>query len=117
MPFEYKIDHSNHSAIIHLKGKLIENSDYERIISDIDEFLAADVKFIALDLLQLEYLNSGGLNLMLKILTKARNSGGDVVLFNLSSRLKELIIMTKLDSVFTISTNQHEALKILNQKI
>jgi anti-sigma B factor antagonist len=54
-------------------------------------------------------MNSTGLNVLLMILTKARKSGGEAVLCNLSANISSLLSVTKLNSVFTVYNSLDEA--------
>jgi anti-sigma B factor antagonist len=50
---------------------------------------------------------------MIGILTKARNAGGEVVITGLSPKIKQLLVITKLNSVFKITESIKEAAHIL----
>jgi anti-sigma B factor antagonist len=65
---------------------------------------------VILNLLNLEYINSSGVNIFLKILTKSRNLGGDSILCNLNSVIEKLLITTKLNTIFRVQ-NQIENLE------
>jgi anti-sigma B factor antagonist len=65
---------------------------------------------VILNLLNLEYINSSGVNNILKILTKSRNLGGDSILCNLNSVIEKLLITTKLNTIFRVQ-NQIENLE------
>jgi anti-sigma B factor antagonist len=55
------------------------------------------------------YLNSSGLNSLISLLTKARKSGGEVMIANVSPKVKDLLIITRLNTVFTVTDSVQEA--------
>ena len=57
---------------------------------------------IYLDLKELEYLNSSGLNVLIQILTQARNHGAEVYLQHIPQEIDKLLLITKLKSIFKI---------------
>lgn len=117
MSFQYSVSDVGSKIIISFRGKLIEKDESDTLLIEISDLINQGTSFFAIDLKNLEYFNSTGLNILLKMLTKARNAGGEVVLFNCSARLNELILLTKLDSVFTMASDKNDALGKLDQKI
>ena len=63
---------------------------------------------------KVSYINSSGLNLLVRLLTKARNKGGELVLISLSESVEKLFFITKLNSIFTICADATEAQNIFN---
>ncbi|MBK6523287.1 MAG: hypothetical protein IPG08_13725 [Sphingobacteriaceae bacterium] len=47
------------------------------------------------------------------MLTKARKVGGEAVLYNLNKKIQELILITKLNTLFKVANTKEEAMKIL----
>jgi anti-sigma B factor antagonist len=65
---------------------------------------------IVVDLSQVEYMSSAGLRELVAALKKARKvAGGDVRLASLSQRVKEVLELAGLDTIFHIYTTQVEA--------
>lgn len=91
---------------IFLKGRLLEISDAKEIIEWVDHKLQQKGwKYLFIDLAELDYINSSGLSVFLQILTKTRKNGHDVLLKNISPKVHELLIITKLNAVFNIVNN------------
>ena len=63
---------------------------------------------------KVSYINSSGLNLLVRLLTKVRNKGGELVLISISESVEKLFFITKLNSIFTICANVMEAQNIFN---
>ena len=66
---------------------------------------------VILNLHDLQYMNSTGLNILISVLTKTRNAGGDTYLCRLSQSVRTLFIVTKLDQVFQIFPSETDAVE------
>jgi anti-sigma B factor antagonist len=62
----------------------------------------------------MDYMNSSGLNVLVNILTKARSHSGEVVVSNVSGKVKELFLITKLNTLFQVTESLEEAEKVLH---
>lgn len=58
-------------------------------------------------------MNSSGLNTLIQLLTKTRNSGGETVIYNMNKKINELLLITKLNTLFKIVETEQEALTLL----
>ena len=68
---------------------------------------------VVLDMGQLQYMNSTGLNILISVLTRTRQGGGETLISGMSTGVKQLFTVTKLDTVFTIKDTVEEALATL----
>lgn len=110
MVFDYHISEENNFQILKLSGELIDKHQAVDLIRSIDGLLDTDKNKWALDLSDLKYMNSSGLNVLIQILTKTRNKGGESVIFNVSKKVNELLVITKLNTLFKVSGTKEEAL-------
>lgn len=106
---EYKIEEQAGYHLITLSGRLIEKNQADGLIGKFEELKSGGPKRYVLDLGNLEYVNSTGLNLLIGMFTQARNSGGELVIGGISPKVKKLMVMTKLDSIFKIYNSVAEA--------
>lgn len=111
MDFSYEINDADDIQIILFKGKLMANHLAEDLLSEIDGLVRNNHNQFILDLSELEYMNSSGLNTFIHILTKARNAGGEAIIAHLSDTVSKLLVTTKLTTVFKISKNTETALQ------
>ena len=88
--------------LISLMGRLTEKEQSEELIAAFEEMLSKGENSVLLELSALEYVNSSGLNLLIGMLTKARNVGGELAICGVSDKVRQLLIMTRLDSIFKI---------------
>ncbi|MGB1206456.1 MAG: STAS domain-containing protein [Chitinophagales bacterium] len=109
----FNITEQENFVIIALKGKLIGQHQIATIIDDIEDKIADEKTHFIAELSEVQLINSTGLGVLLSILTKARNAGGELILANLSEQIKKLLIVTKLNAIFTIEPNLEKAIEKL----
>jgi anti-anti-sigma factor len=115
MTFDYKIDPNKGYHTIALKGHLFDKSQTGLLYEQLDELIGQGNLHYVIDLGGLDNLGSGGIQVMLHILTKARNRGGEALVTNPPARIKNLLTITKLDSIFTHVESPADAAKYFNQ--
>lgn len=113
MIFNHTINIENNIAFINIEGELIEKNQATNLLAAVEELNAKGITKLALNLENLKYMNSSGLNTLIQLLTKARVGGGEAVLFNLNKKINELILITKLNTLFKIVSTKEEAVKLL----
>lgn len=106
---EYTITDKGDYKLITLSGRLIEKSQAEGLIKEFEGLAVNGADKYLMSLTDLEYVNSSGLNLLIGMFTQARNSGGELVIGGISPKVKKLMVMTKLDSIFKIYDSVEEA--------
>ena len=106
---EYKIADHGDAKLITLSGRLIEKSQADDLIKELESLIESGTNRYLMSLEDLEYVNSTGLNLLIGMFTSARNSGGELVIGGISPKVKKLMVMTKLDSIFKIYHSVAEA--------
>ena len=102
MPFQYEISAINGLRLISLMGRLKEKEQSEELIAAFEEMLSKGENSILLELSSLEYVNSSGLNLLIGMLTRVINAGGELAICGVSDKVRQLLVMTRLDSIFKI---------------
>ncbi len=97
MSFQYKIE----DRTISFSGKLLESTS----INFDDQLIESLCKQpeVKVDLKHLEYLNSSGLALLIRLFTRIRNHGNEMIITNVSEKISKLFIMTKLNTIFNIN--------------
>lgn len=109
MQFDYKIRDEFGVTIIAMRGDLIDKSQGTGMIAEVEERIQnKQLKYI-FDLAELKYMNSTGLNVLINLFTKTRREGGEVIIVNVNKKINELLIITKLTSLFIISDTIEKA--------
>ena len=113
MSFSFDIKQEGELILISLKGNLMSKEPVQPLLDEIDFFFSEGLRKIIIDLTEMKYMNSTGLNVLINIFTQARNKGGEVVITNIPEKINELLIITKLNSIFNIEKTVEAAKKFL----
>ncbi len=100
---------------LRFKGDLIGENHGPELISLVNDHISSDVIFCAINISEVRYINSSGIGVLITILTKFRNRDGEVVLVKPSDTVEKLLVITKLNSIFTIVKDEEEAKKELKK--
>src|SRR5215216_4747159 len=111
MDFTYKILTKGSYAILEMTGNLIDKNQATPLLNEVQELVNKGTNSFVISMENFRYLNSNGLNVLVNILTKSRKSGGDTSICSISDKIKELLIITKLNTVFTITEDLPAAIK------
>ncbi|MCX7636988.1 MAG: STAS domain-containing protein [Cyclobacteriaceae bacterium] len=95
-------------VIFRIQGDLISEKEGATVIQAAESALQQQVRHCLIDISGLRYINSSGIGILITVLTKFRNRGGDVYLINPSESVQKLLIITKLNSIFNIIRNENE---------
>jgi len=79
---------------------LANSNDIKKII---EKELSDGNKFIVLDLIGLNSINSAGLGVLIGILNKVKVQNGKLKMININERIMNIFRITKLDLVFEIN--------------
>jgi len=109
MKFEKEI-HSDR-LILRLSGDLIGDDNGTRLLEACAEAIQQGVLIGVIDISELRYINSSGIGVLISILTRFRNKGGEVYLLNPSESVQKLLVITKLNSIFQIIHSEDEISK------
>ena len=100
MKYTHEVDQE--VFILKLIGDLIGENRGPELVELANENIENGIKLCAIDISKVRFINSSGIGVLITILTKFRNVEGEVVLINPSEQVKKLLIITKLNAIFTI---------------
>ena len=95
--------------ILALDGRITVGSEAGLLRDTIASLNAAGTRNIVLDMAKVSYVDSTGLGALVMCATTLRKNGGNLKLFNLNRRNIELLVMTKLATVFEIFNDEQDA--------
>jgi len=95
---------------------LFSEETIREILSEVQEKLEAGQKKWVVDLSDLEYMSSIGINLLLGLMSRSKKKGGAMAIANPSSQVLKLLDMTRLTHVFPLCPNIKAASQVLLQK-
>ena len=96
-------------TILDLKGKLVVGESCTQLREAINEQVTQGNKQLILDLGSVDYIDSTGLGSMVICYTTLQKTGGTMKLNNLNRRNLELMLLTKLSTIFQIFNEEQEA--------
>lgn len=95
-------------AILALKGRLTVG-EASTLRDQINQLIAKGRHNVILDLAQVDYIDSTGLGSMVICYTSVKKSGGALKLLNLNKRNIELLLLTKLHTIFEVFSDEQDA--------
>jgi len=109
---KYSSEVNNETLIIRLDGDLIGENDGTGVLAIATDAIQNKVMKCVIDISKLRYINSSGIGVLITILTKFRNKGGEVFLLKPSESVQKLLVITKLNAIFQIAKTEEEALSL-----
>src|SRR5687768_1488277 len=97
--------------IIRISGDLIGEDNGAGILEIASNAIQQQVFTCIIDISKLRYINSSGIGVLITILTKFRNKGGEVYLMKPSETVQKLLVITKLNAIFHVIQTEEEVLK------
>jgi anti-sigma B factor antagonist len=96
-------------AVLEMNGRITVGKEATALREKVAELAAANVRNLVFNLAGVDYIDSTGLGALVMCATTLRKTGGNVKLVNLNRRNIELLVMTKLATVFEIFTDEGDA--------
>lgn len=110
MSFEIRKREREGVVILDLKGRLVVGEAASSLRDEILALAAAGSHRVVLNLAEVDFIDSTGLGAMVICYTTLKKSGGALKLCNLAEREIELLVLTKLTSVFELFDDEQHAL-------
>jgi anti-sigma B factor antagonist len=105
----YTIVEQEGIIILSLSGKIMGGPEASEINGKINQLIDDGKLKIVIDLKEVEWMNSSGLGILIDAVTVLKNNNGTLRLVNVSERIKNLLKITKLNTVFDIRDSMNEA--------
>ena len=96
-------------TVVDLSGKITLGEGGATLRDEVRKLLAKASKKIVLNLADVSYIDSSGLGELVSAYTAVKNAGGELKLLNLTSKVRDLLVITKLVTVFDVKDNEAAA--------
>lgn len=96
-------------TILDLDGRIALGDDIAVLKQSIGELIADGRKFVLLNLRDVPYVDSSGIGELVAAFTRLRNSGGDLKLLNLTRKVRTVLEISRLHSVFDVKDDEAAA--------
>ncbi|MGD0646781.1 MAG: STAS domain-containing protein, partial [Acidobacteriaceae bacterium] len=90
-------------------GKITLGEGGVTLRDEVRKLVAAGQKKIVLNLADVNYIDSSGLGELVSAYTAVKNAGGELKLLNLTSKVRDLLVITKLVTVFDVKDDEASA--------
>jgi anti-sigma B factor antagonist len=96
-------------TVLDFKGRISAGPEATALREKVAEVTAAGKRNLVLNLASVDYIDSTGLGALVVCVTGLRRIEGNMKLLNLNRRNIDLLVMTKLDTVFEVFTDEQDA--------
>jgi len=93
-----------------LKGRLTVGDEVSRFRDQLQKLIDSGHRNIVLQMEHVDYIDSTGLGALVMAYTSMQRAGGKIKLLNLSRRGIELLVMTKLTTIFEVFNDEQSAI-------
>ena len=98
-------------TVIDANGRITLGEGSSTFRDSIKDLTAKGNKKILLNLADVSYIDSSGIGEMVSAFTSVTNAGGQLKLLNLTKRVKDLLQITKLYTVFEVFDDEAAAVR------
>lgn len=110
-----KYDSSNEFPVIHLIGDFFSNDDINELRANLKKFSQQENNLLVLDLEKANFLSSAALGVILSANAMFEKNRGKFIIAKPNDYIMNLLKITKLDIIFEIATNFHDAFESLRK--
>jgi anti-sigma B factor antagonist len=98
-------------TVLDLSGKITIGEGSVQLRETVRGLLERGAKNILINLGGVDYVDSSGIGELVSCFTTTKNQGGQLKLLNLTKKIKDLLMITKLLTVFDTYDDEAEAVK------
>jgi len=98
-------------VVIDVSGRITLGEGSSNLREGIRELLGKGNRKILLNLGEVSYIDSSGIGELVSAFTSSANQGGQLKLLNLTKRVKDLLQITKLYTVFEVFDEEAKAIR------
>jgi anti-sigma B factor antagonist len=95
-------------SVVSCTGRIVFGDEATALRDTLKQLLTT-TKQVVLNLAGVSYIDSGGLGTMVGVYSSARASGADIKLTGLGQRLRDVLAITKLATVFEVYDTEQQA--------
>lgn len=102
MKLTYNTTKDDQAHYLFIQGDLIGDELGPKLVEVVSDAVEEGARKFVVDLSEVRYISSSGIGLLITMLTKMRNKDGEMYLTAPSDHVKKLLIITKLNNIFTV---------------
>lgn len=97
-------------TVVDLSGRIVLGDGSALLRTTIRGLLADERRKILLNLADVDYIDSSGIGELVSGYTAVKNQGGDLKLLQLTKKVRDLLQITKLYTVFDVYSDERSAI-------
>jgi anti-sigma B factor antagonist len=102
-------------TVVDIEGRIVLGEESARLRELVNELLKSGHRKILFNLVDVQYIDSSGLGSLVSAFTSVRRQGGELKLLHLTSRVHDVLQITKLYTVFDIMDDEAVAINSFGQ--
>ncbi len=111
-PTRYRLDKKpNGVCVLEVVGRLAPSTAQEELTKRVDDLIASGHVNFLIDLRGVSYISSTGVGSLIECYHHAERAGGKLKLLNPSQAVRQILTVSRLDSVFDMWTDEEDALR------
>ena len=104
-------------TIVDISGRIVLGEESAALRDLVSDLVSKGHKNILFNLSDVHYIDSSGLGNLVGSFTSVRRQGGELKLLNLTSKVQELLLITRLYTVFDIMDDERVAVESFAQSV
>lgn len=100
----------NDVTVVDLSGQIKLGEGSSVLRDTVKDLLSKGHRKILLNLGEINYIDSSGIGELVSAYTSARNQGGELKLLHLTRKIRDLLQITKLYTVFDVKDDEADAI-------
>src|SRR2546421_7044504 len=116
MTMKSKSRESNGVTILDLSGRMTLGEDTILLRETIRDLVSRERKMILLNLGDVPYIDSSGIGELVSAFTSVKKQGGSLKLLNLTKKVRDVLQITKLYTVFDVYLNEEGAIQAFEKE-
>lgn len=112
MPYPIHRRERDGVVILAPQARLVLGTPVETLRAAFEELTAAGHSRLVLDLSEVDYIDSSALGCLIMAHTRVEKAGGAMAIFGLRKRTVDLLVLTKLTTVFRLAENELDAVNL-----
>ncbi|MFZ5925829.1 MAG: STAS domain-containing protein [Acidobacteriota bacterium] len=100
------------AVVLELSGRFVLGEPVEQFRARLEELIRTGKIHVALDMRNVEYVDSSALDCLVMAHTKISRAGGGMSIFGLNEKGLELLVITKLATIFRLADNELDAVNL-----
>ena len=103
------LERAGSAAVLHIAGDVTSSSEGD-LTSGFNRAIDDGATAVILDFSGMEYMNSGGIGLLVTLLVRAQRAGARLMATGLSDHYRQILSLTRLDEAIEIHTDEAAAI-------